>query len=353
MDIALKNFNQSEKSVQPLCPAFNTCGGCLFQNISYADELQFKEQHLKELLKKSIDFPDEGFHSIVRSPNHYNYRNRLDMKLKRTQDNDILVGFTPIDGKGIIPVDACYIADQAISAFIPEMKKQAIKRLPAKYHNANLTVRIGDDGKIHWGGIGRRSCQLEEKDYFWTSIKNKRIHYSLDTFFQANLSILPKLFDVIEQFPIWDSKPVLYDLYGGVGFFSIGLYDHIRNAILIEESQSSLQLARYNIKINELSNVEVRNGKVEDELSQLLHFKHQPGSVAIVDPPRAGLSDKVRRMLSTAKTIDYIVYLSCNPESLVQDLYEMSNGGWKVDKIIPFDFFPKTKHLETLVLLQA
>ena len=78
-----------------------------------------------------------------------------------------------------------------------------------------------------------------------------------------------------------------------------------------------------------------------------------PGpKVAMVDPPRAGLSGESCRLLTGMRELDHMIYLSCNPESLVRDLDQFVKQGWNIQKIIPFDFFPKTRHLEVLVLLE-
>jgi len=233
METVLKNCNQTQEYVQPLCPVFKECGGCFYQNIAYSDELKIKERFLKDLFRKSFDFEDDIFAPIVPSPKPYHYRNRLDLKLKKTKTNDVFIGFSPMDRKGVIPIEACFIADEKISNFIPELKRQAIARLPAKYKNANLTVRVGENGRVLWGGIGRRSCQLLEQDYFWIEVRGKRIFYSLDTFFQANNSIIPKLFDTIDRFPFWDSTTTFFDLYGGVGLFGIGLAEKVGKVVII------------------------------------------------------------------------------------------------------------------------
>lgn len=351
MELMLKEQSHPDGKVEPLCPVFGECGGCLYQNISYEDELKVKEQQLKDLLGQSIDISEIIYDSIIPSPRPYHYRNRLDLKLRRTKNREIFIGFSPVGKNGVVPVEACFIADRNISGFIPGLKKQAVERLTEKYRDANLVVRTGDEGKVLWGGIGRRSCQLPEKDYLWTEISGRRIFYSLDTFFQANLSILSKFFDVVRAFPCWASRPVLYDLYGGVGLFGIGLNDLVKKIVLVEENKASLRIARYNVEFNRLNHFEMIAGTVENELPGLIKSEVGERAVAMVDPPRAGLSASACQMLADLKRLDYILYLSCNPESLARDLRVFVRNGWEIQRIIPFDFFPKTRHLETLVLL--
>jgi len=348
----LNNRSQLKGHVQPLCPVFKKCGGCLYQDIAYSDELKIKEKYLRNSFCKSFDLEDDIFASIIPSPKPYYYRNRLDLKLKKTKANNVFIGFSPMDHKGVVPVDECFIADKIISDFIPELKRQAIARLPLKYKNANLTVRVGQNGRVLWGGIGRRSCQLSKQDYFWIDVKGRKIFYSLDTFFQANSSILPRLFDVINRFPIWNPTVTFFDLYGGVGLFGIVLSEKVNKVIMIEENIASLSVAHTNIAFNKINNIKIVDGKVEEYLSDLLNAEENKSMIALVDPPRGGLNDRARQTLTGTRKLNHILYLSCNPESLIHDLGEFVQQGWEIQKIIPFDFFPKTKHLEILVLLQ-
>jgi tRNA/tmRNA/rRNA uracil-C5-methylase (TrmA/RlmC/RlmD family) len=201
--------------------------------------------------------------------------------------------------------------------------------------------------------MGRRSCELLPKDYLWTEIDGKKIFYSLDTFFQANLSILPELFRTIRQLPVWGGRPVFYDLYGGVGLFGVGLCGLAQKAVLIEENQASTKLARYNVAFNKITNFEVIEGRVEDHWPDLLKGNTDGAAVAMIDPPRAGLSPEACAFLAGMRQLRHMIYLSCSPESLARDLRQFVDKGWAVRRVVPFDFFPKTKHLETLVWLQS
>lgn len=334
------------------CAVFNECGGCRYQDVSYTDELTLKTAALKDAFAQAgLSIPEERIEPITASPKPYHYRNRLDLKMIRTRDNRILIGFTPKSGHGITTVEACPIADEPISSFIPQLKRHLEEHIPPKHRRANLVVRTGDGGQICWGGIGKRSCQLRPEEYLWAEIRGKRIFYSLDTFFQANLSILPLVFDRLEKLPIWNPGAVLYDLYGGVGLFGIGLAECVKNVILIEECQPSIRLAKYNVEFNRLSNFEIIEGKVETELPFLLNEARGRAQIAMIDPPRAGLSPGALELLKGATNLDYILYLSCNPEALARDLNGFQKGNWQAERVVPFDFFPRTKHLETLVLL--
>lgn len=342
--------------IDPPCPAFGTCCGCSFQDIDYKDELALKENYLLELFQEHrLGGASERVSPIVASPDPYHYRNRLDLKLKRVLRGDIFIGFSPIDRRGIVPVDQCFIARQEISDAIPRVKAEVLAKLPDKYRLANITVRSGDDGRVCWGGIGKRSLHLDASDLLWTEIRGRRIFYSLDTFFQANLSILPLLIGRIASLPVWKDRPVFLDLYGGVGLFTFALAGKFEKAFLIEECGPSLDIARHNAAYHNMGEIEIKEGKVEQYLDApdgvLSGTAAGKNVVTMIDPPRSGLSPKARAFFTQTGSLRNILYLSCNPHALAIDLKAFLGSGWSIEEIIPFDFFPRTAHLETLVLL--
>lgn len=344
-------MNNSFQKIEPLCPVFGECGGCQFQDIAYSDELCVKENNLKQLFADE-GLPTDGFSPIVPSPQEYCYRCRLDMKFLKIKSGEMFMGFTPVKGFKVVAVESCSIAMKSISDFLPELRKQACAKIPAKYRNANLTIKTGDDGRVFWGGIGKRSLRMDKKDYFWTEFQGRRIFYSLEAFFQANLSILPKLMDAVRSFDVLDKTKTFFDLYGGVGLFGICFADGVSDVILIEENIYAIQCARHNVAYNKLGNFQILEGRMEDEFPKLLAQADHAQAVAMIDPPRAGLSESVRKMFGDLKNLDTLIYLSCKPETLARDLKDLIASGWKISEVIPFDFFPKTRHLETLVFLK-
>lgn len=335
----------------PLCPVFGTCGGCTYQNISYEEELRVKESGLRRLFEEKLGLDASFFDPIVASPQPYHYRNRLDLSLRRRRDG-FQIGFQIPGSFQLVPIENCAIARPEISGFIPSLREEAAAKLPDDYRTANLVVRTGEDGRVRWGGIGRRSLRLDEKDYFYTELRGRKIFYSLDTFFQANLYILPALMSVIEKYADFHPETYFLDLYAGAGLFGLCFPDKVKRVLMIEENPASTKAADYAIRYHGLNNIEIRTGRVETELPKILDEKNAARHIAIVDPPRGGLTPSASETLSAAKDLDKLFYLSCCPETLARDLAVFTGKGWKIERIIPFDFFPRTHHLETLVLLK-
>ncbi len=345
-------LNKEIKKIEPLCRVFGECGGCLYQDLPYEVELSIKETYLKKIFKEQLNLPVEIFEKILPSPSPYHYRNRLDLKLLRRKDGQIQIGFSPEGRFKVVEVESCPIARREISEFLPELKRQAVAKLPPKYRVANLVVRSGDERNVFWGGIGRRSLEQNVQDFLSTTVNGKRIFYSLSTFFQANLDILPGVMAKINSLVEFGTEAIFFDLYGGVGLFSIALAERVKKVYLIEESPASIKLAWFNKGFHNLNNLEIIEGRVEEYLPNLLNMITETQPIAFIDPPRNGLSPSVLEVLSQARTLSKILYLSCHPESLVRDLKLFLTQGWQVTKVCPFDFFPRTKHLETFVILE-
>lgn len=335
----------------PACPVFGTCGGCTYQNVSYEEELSIKEAGLRRLFSEKLGLHETLFDPIAASPEPYNYRNRLDLSLRRRQ-GEFSIGFQIPGTHKLVSVDACAIARKEISDYVPALKLEAAAKLPADYRAANIVVRTGEDGRVMWGGIGRRSLRMQEQDYFWTTLRGRKIFYSLETFFQANLYILPVLMDILEKYANLDENTNFLDVYSGTGLFGLCFADQVKKVFMIEEVGASTTVANYAVHYHKMRNVEIRTGKAEVRMPELLRELPGGKNIAVVDPPRQGLTPSALETLCEAKQLETLFYLSCYPEALVRDLAVFIEKGWTVERVIPFDFFPRTHHIETLAMLK-
>ncbi len=334
--------------VTPRCPYFGKCGGCSYQHLEYEAELRLKETSLKELFQKELGLPDEVFFPITPSPEPYFYRSRLDLSFHRVRGETVL-GFMGEGSRGLVPIDSCTIARPEINDFLPQLKELARERLTAiNYKSANLVVRTDQEGKVRWGGIGAKSLELPEADYFWIEIEGKRIFYSLDTFFQANLGILPEFIQNLRAFLDFTPETHFFDLYAGVGLFWTVFSGEVGEVWAIEESESAVRVAEFNRRYHNFSQVFLKQGKIEDSLDEILLNLKGGRLAAVIDPPRKGLTPVALEKLSAAKTLSPLVYISCHPPDLIRDLKGFLKAGWRIDRVAPFDFFPRTRHLEVM-----
>lgn len=341
--------------IDPLCSVFGVCGGCAYQDIPYEDELMTKQALVLDLLQQELGLEAIVFKPIIESPKPYSYRHRLDLTFRKTKEGEFLMGFMPENRKKVLEIHTCPIAMRPVSNYLPDLKKAAIERIPGNYQTANLVVRTGDDHRVMWGGIGRHSLRMKEEDYLWTEIEGRRIHFSLETFFQANLSILPSLIKAVRERLALTDDTVFLDLYSGVGLFGLCLAGEAGHIVMMEDYPASVKLARYNsAKLGLDSKIEFCEARVEEALPALLEKYRGRKIRAMIDPPRQGLKPEALETLkacASSNVLEKWLYLSCYPPALLRDLKELCAAGWQVRSVTPLDFFPRTKHLETLVEL--
>ena len=142
------------------------------------------------------------------------------------------------------------------------------------------------------------------------------------------------------------ANDIFYDLYCGVGYFNLRLAKLCKQVIGIELNQKAIYNAIYNASLNDIDHVSFHVGKVE-ELIDKIPIK---ANKVVVDPPRSGLHKKVRDTL-LAHDFDTILYISCNPKTLVRDLKELTQQ-YSIEKLTAYDMFPYTKHIETVTILK-
>jgi len=126
----------------------------------------------------------------------------------------------------------------------------------------------------------------------------------------------------------------------------------VKHVVMIEDNPASIRMARFNVDYHKMEHIDIEYGKVEEKLPLNFQNAMSDKSVIFVDPPRKGLKPEVLETITKGKSRT-IYYLSCQLASLVRDLLLLKGHRFVVKRVVPFDFFPKTKHLETLVLLQS
>lgn len=335
------------KKVSPQCGYFGTCGGCSFQDIDYPDQIELKRKSVESALNS---FPgDFEVKPVISSPKPYHYRHMMVLTVKKRQ-GALKIGFMGQDHRTFLPVDHCPIADERISGFFPEALKR-LEALPEKrrYRTSQIVLRAGTEGEVVTSLRSDRGRMLE------CEIGGKTFSYSVPSFFQHNFSILESFLETTRELLNPAGSGILFDLYSGVGLLGISLADAYGRVIGIEEGYEAVRYARKNAERNGALNTDFREGKVEVLLPQLIMGGQKPLHV-IIDPPRKGLKPEVLETLCKSGAaaplrIEKLLYVSCHLEALHRDL-EVLCEKFQIAQVQPMDFFPQTRHVETLVLLK-
>ena len=336
------------------CIYSDSCGGCSYIDLAYEDELRLKRQVLQELFAQVQ--PEWGVlvEPVQPSPAEFGHRSKMTLQMLQLLSKQIVYGTCPYGSPHILEIKSCSVVDPALSQMIPQFQAQLEQMDLEGYRRATISMRSDLSGKTAWGGIGRGSLKQSFEQGFSFEHFGIKVQFSMQTFFQSNLYILPKLLDWLEAKLKIGPQDIFYDLYGGVGLFGLMLGRKAQQVQLIELNPDSIAWARHNGELNGFNHLKIILGAVEDCMVNLQVLQSCAGRhIAMIDPPRCGLHPNVIAVLRDHEHLESLVYLSCNPESQSQDLLALcATGNWKLETILPWDFFPKSYHVESLAILK-
>lgn len=342
---ALEISNDNKNRVLPKCPYYNTCGGCNLQHINIEYEDEFKENKVKEILRKyaNVDVPLK----INKNDKELFYRNKITLKIE-----DGKWGFYNDSTHKLCEISQCLIANNSINEFL--------KQNTLKINNGVITIRSNYEGYLlliitteekldinkdnlpsNISGIILNNKCIYKDNYFYDYIDDMKFKVSYDSFFQVNNYMASNIFKILRNNVKGKN---LLDLYCGVGTLGLSLKDNFKNIYGIEKVKNAIIDAKHNAKINNVSNAFFYDG----DTAKILDKLNQKFDTVIVDPPRSGLN---KETLEHIKRINpkTIVYVSCDPMTLARDISELSE--YKVEKANVLNMFPKTYHVESVVIL--
>jgi 23S rRNA (uracil1939-C5)-methyltransferase len=181
-------------------------------------------------------------------------------------------------------------------------------------------------------------------------IGSLRFSISPEAFFQTNSEMAERLYELAAGYAGLEGHERVFDIFCGIGTLSLLLALHSAEVWGVDIAEPAIADAIENARLNEIDNARFFAGDARHALRPLLEEAHRP-DVVVVDPPRAGLSQKVvRRVLETQPK--RIVYVSCNPTTLAPNARQMVDGGFELVKVRPVDMFPHTPHIECVALLE-
>lgn len=383
----------SENRVVPPCGVYGKCGGCQLQHAAYDAQLEFKRKVVKDNLEK-IGGIRVAVNLTVASPKQWGYRNKVQFPVAE-KNSKTVVGFFKNDTHTVVPMTECplqgkWAADMA-DAFLAYAEKTKTKPYDEKTHTGVLrhltgrfidgqllvTVVVNGNGLPQWrvfaDELGRRFDDFGLFVNFNKAKTNvilgaetewlcgrKVIQSEADGvdffvrpsgFFQVNFDVMRLIYDEVKRIVKEYRVDVLVDCFSGPGVLSAGMYQDDVKEYALEICPSSVADANDLKEKNGLKNLTNICGDVAEELPKIFK-KHDGEKIAVVlDPPRKGI-DKSTAELLLATQPDVIVYVSCDSATLARDLRLLTaTGVYEASFVQPYDMFPQTKHVETLVVL--
>lgn len=380
----------SPHRVHPECPYFSQCGGCHYQHASYEHQLEIKKDILRETLRRTAKVDLELEIKIHASP-PWNYRNRSRLQVRTAPT--FSVGYFKTGSHDLLAVEQCPISSPLINQGISVLWQsgrsgkvpRGVRELEffANADDTQLLVEVStapDSRRADlraWsedlsadlaaiaGVIVFRESQPGTRhsherllsvgvEHLTYQTQRAAYRVSSGSFFQTNRHLTDELVRIVTSGQSGESA---LDLYAGVGLFSTALGGDFRHIVSVESSQTSSADLSY----NQSSHGETVQATTEQYLARiqdfgrvgkgtvLPHILHKP-DLAVVDPPRNGLGQRVAQLLANLGA-PRVVYVSCDPATLARDLVVLFAGGYRIEQLHLVDLFPQTFHLETIVHL--
>lgn len=383
--------NNDKKKHAPECPYAKKCGGCQMQNMSYADQLAWKENRVRRLIGKYCRIlPIRGMDEP------YHYRNKVQAAFGIDRSKRIISGVYQSSSHRIVPVDSCLIEDQTADAIIvtirrlmPAFKLKAyderngtgflrhvlVKRgfssgevmvvlvaatpiFPAQKHFvAKLrelhpeitTILLNINDRFTSLVLGQREKVLYGPGYIEDQLCGKIFRISSRSFYQINPVQTEVLYSTAIELAGLTGQETVLDAYCGVGTIGLIASDHAKQVLGVELNRDAVHDAIANARRNGVKNCWFTAADAGEYMVDMA-ARNEHVDVVFMDPPRAGSDERfLKSVLKLAPA--RVVYISCNPDTLARDLEILIRGGYRAEKALPVDMFPHTNHVETVVQL--
>jgi 23S rRNA (uracil1939-C5)-methyltransferase len=345
----------SPERIDARCKHFAKCGGCHYQHMSYAKQLEVKRQVLVEQFQRMAGIDDPPVEAIVPSPAEWNYRNTV--QFSQTEDGKL--GFQAAGTRRVIPITECFLPEEGINQIWPQLNLETVPGLNRvelrQADNGEMLVMAGQDdlppemelelpiSAVYLSPV-KGPMIMAGDEFGIIQINERPFSFHAGSFFQVNTAQAEALVNHVMSLLPLTPETVALDVYCGVGLFSAFIAPQVKQLIGIE--YSGLACEDFAINLDEFENVAIYQGPAEKILPSL----KEKANVVVVDPPRAGLKPEALDALVKMEA-GTLVYISCDPATLARDVKRLLNAGYRLERITPFDLFPQTYHIETVVLL--
>lgn len=369
----VKIITASPKRTTPRCNHYKICSP--YQYIDYNEQLNIKEQQIKEMFRRSLSIELQDF-KMKPSPEIWGYRNKLRLHILWDKTAFLAYHYPQTHNK-FIKIDECFLASKEINNLFNSLLKlinthgltsiEEVKTKQTSQGQEMLLVLFGKKlesyetliknllplketfpliGIVYIEKDRSNEIILNGKNYIEEKLDNKILRIGSQSFFQINVDMLKVLLTDMNTKIKSLKYQTMADLYCGIGTFGILLSDNTKRIISLESSSQNTVFLKENLKLNAVVNAKIFQGYSEELIPQVLKEKID---ILIIDPPRKGIGDVMCKNILD-NPVKYIFYLSCDPSTLTRDL-KMLLEKYELNSLYGYDFFPQTPHIETLSVL--
>lgn len=392
---AMKIIQASPDRIPSDCDVSLRCGGCCYRHVSYEAELRYKEQKVKDAFQR-IGHLDVPFLPIIGSENQEGYRNKAQYPVAIVPGHGPQMGFYARNSHRIISCDDCrlqppvfeqvlkivraWMMKYGIPAYDEKSHKGLIRHIYLRqgYYTGELMVCLVINGKnvpktynlirslrdsipqfqtflLNYNTaktnviLGKEEEVLFGDGFIRDKLLGCTFRISPKSFYQVNTRQAEVLYSKAAELAHLTSSDILMDLYCGTGTIGLTMASKVKKVYGVEIVPEAVDDARKNALENSIANAEFICGDAAHAAEQLQHDGVKP-DVILVDPPRKGLAES---LVHTIAEFDpkRVVYVSCDPATLARDCARFQDLGWHTEVVCPVDMFPRTAHVENVVLL--
>lgn len=384
----------SPDRIEPDCPVFGQCGGCVYRHMAYPAELDAKARRVEDAMRR-IGKTDLSPAPILGAEQTHAYRNKAQYPLSDA-GGALSIGFyaprshrvvdcrncrlQPPEFTAALTVMDAYIRTYQIPCYQEKTGRGLLRHLYLRKAEATgeILVCIVINGRSlpHQEALvqllrqavpgltcvclncnrrrtnvilGEECIPLYGHGYITDVLCGNRIRISPLSFYQVNRAQAERLYAQALEYLAPTGTEILLDLYCGAGTIGLSMAGRVRQVIGVEVVEQAVRDARENARINGIRNARFLCADAGQAAEQLRSEGVRPNAV-LVDPPRKGCSVELLRTI-TAMSPEKLIYVSCDPATLARDCARLSADGWAVQKYIPVDLFPRTSHVETVAVL--
>ena len=392
----LEVVERADYEINAKCPHFGICGGCSSQNLTYEKQLELLSDEVKGLFEDAGVSTGE-YEGITGSLNQWEYRNKMEFTFGDEEKGGELTLGMHIKNKsfGIVNVDKCQIVDEDFRKILTitveyfrtqslpyyrVMKREGYLRhlvirkakntgelmvnlvtttqidfdlteyvellKKADYEGKFVSVLHTENDSFSDAVICDKLNVLYGIDHIQEELLGLKFKISPFSFFQTNTKGAEGLYSIVREYMGDSDNKVVFDLYCGTGTIGQIVAPKAKKVVGIELIEEAVEAAKENAKLNNLNNCEFLAGDVAEIIKTV---KDKP-DIIILDPPRSGVHPKALEYVIKFKAKE-IIYVSCNPKTLVNDLKVLTESGYEIVKTRVKDMFPNTPHGETVVKL--
>jgi 23S rRNA (uracil1939-C5)-methyltransferase len=377
------------------CRHFPACGGCRFQDLAYAAQLDAKEAQVRDALVRLAGIPEPTLEPIVPAESPYFYRNKMEYSFTRTEEGPALGLHRAGRWDEVLEIQRCWLTTELGNAIRNTVREWAREERLEAYDQADgtgylrhLVVREGrNTGQVlvqlvtargerfereHFVDILRRFPEVRSihwavnetpaevtnlptellwgEDAIEENLGGLRFRVRPNAFLQTNTAMAEVLYELAGEFAGLTGDETVWDLYCGIGTIGLSLASKALTVWGVEVSEESVACALENADLNGIVNAAFFAGNVGQAIGELRERSGDP-DVVVVDPPRAGLAGKALKRVGEVGALR-LVYVSCNPTTLAGDVKTLaSQWGYRLERVRPVDMFPHTPHVESVALL--